>query len=56
MRADVTADAKMHGIAFRLTPRPKTGDRLFRDQIERRMAIIAPHFGVRLSLSQRATN
>ena len=38
-------DAKMHGIAFSAYTEGQTpGDRLSRDQIERRMAIIAPHF------------
>jgi len=38
-------DAKMNGIAFSAYTEGQTpGDRLSRDQIERRMAIIAPHF------------
>jgi glucan 1,3-beta-glucosidase len=50
-------DAKMHGIAFSAYAEgQKPGDELSRDQIERRMAIIAPHFNWIRSFSVTAGN
>ena len=56
-RLEKLLDANMHGVAFSAYAEgQKPGDELSRDQIERRMAIIAPHFNWIRSFSVTAGN
>ncbi len=56
-RLSALLEAKMHGIAFSAyTEEQKPGDPLSVEQIERRMAILAPHFNWIRSFSVTAGN